>query len=152
MLNDRFVPVCTWCRIKHWEERLLCWGTDQICSSPAAWCLVWGWHQMLVLTMGHKVTPWYLCQRCMARESRRDPMILRCHMLLGRWLGTEPRWPENQREGDQSALLMCLTFIVRAGVMTEHNTYRGYILGIINRHFLDFLSVKYSANTSVRTM
>ena len=54
--------------------------------------------------------------------------------------------------GDQSALLIGLTFIVRAGVMTEHNTYRGYILGIINRHFLDFLSVKYSANTSVRTM
>ena len=52
------------------------------------------------------------------------------------------------REGDHSALLMCLTFIVSAGY-DRHNTYRGYILGIINRHFLDFLSVQYSANTSV---
>ena len=54
------------------------------------------------------------------------------------------------REGDHSALLMCLTFIVSAGYDRHNtNTYRGYILGIINRHFLDFLSVKYSANTSV---
>ena len=34
-----YVPVCTWCRIKHSGEKLRCWGTDQICSSQEAWCL-----------------------------------------------------------------------------------------------------------------
>lgn len=118
------------------------------------------WHQMVVLTMGHYVTPGAdhgsLCQppgTCVRDVGPERVGVTQwyCDAICCQ----EGGWEQSCRglrigdEGDQSALLIGLTFIVRAGVMTEHNTYRGYILGIINRHFLHFLSVQYSANTSV---